>query len=127
MREQWDALHYFTRGYPVHAIGVETYAPQIGQMGRGAWKTAWSFQLACCFAWTLGITPYSQRPDDLKRFLLGKNKGGKVQVMGKVIAQIDGLGEALEEFSPGKWEHLSDAAGHAYLALDTFLRSKRDG
>ncbi len=119
MKLQWEALKEEAEG--VVAIGVETYAPQVGLTGKNAWKTAWSFQLACCFAWTLGITPNPQRPDDLKRALLGTNKGGKVQIVGAAMDRIEGLGEALDGYSPTTWEHLADAAGHAYLAIQNYL------
>lgn len=119
MRLQWDALLESTEG--VVAIGIETYAPQVGSAGRSAWKTAWSYQLGCCFAWTLGISPFLQRPDDLKRAMLGTNSGGKLQVIAETVNRIDGLGELMDGYSSATWEHLADAAGHAWLALKTYL------
>ena len=105
MNLQWEALIEEAVG-GIMAIGVEAYAPFSGQMGQNAWKTSLSFQTVCCFARTLGLEPQVTRPDDLKREFIGKNKGGKVQVMGGLFQKVDGLAEMLEEFSPGKWEHL---------------------
>lgn len=115
MRAQWEALQQRIIGCA--ALGVETYTPILGQAGRSGWKTAWSYQVAVCAAWQHGLGVYPARPQELKRFLLGSVKGGKVEVMQAVMARIPGLAVALEQYPPGVWEHLADAAGHALLVF----------
>lgn len=116
---QYEALSELATD--IVAIGAEVYTVGAGGLGGNSWKTCFSYQSVCCFAWANDIQLYVQRPDDLKRQIVGKKAGGKVQVMGKLIAEINGLDIFLEGHAPGSWEHLSDAAGHALLALRRYI------
>jgi len=119
LKLQWEAMR--EEGEGCHAFGVEAYT--VGRdMGKNAWKTALSYQGAVAFAWTLGIEPNITLPMDLKREFIGAKAGGKVQVLGQVIQEVSGLDVQLEQFPPGAWEHLSDATGHAVLALRRYLQ-----
>ena len=98
------------------AMGIEVYS--VGRsVGGNAWKTTYSYQAALTLGRCRGLTSERFLPQDLKRAFVGSNKGGKVSVMSGVLRSVSGLETHLEEYAPGKWEHLSDAAGVAILAL----------
>lgn len=118
LRYFWDNLHLIIAAHMPQAIGVESYAPWPGQMGGNAWKVAFAYQLAVCSGWAHGLLPMVFRPDDIKRRFLGKNAGTKGEVEAALGKLVTGFEEELAKLPKTKREHVSDAVGHAVLAIE---------
>lgn len=118
LRSIWDALSETIEQYHPNAIGVESYALFPGQLGGNSWKVALAYQLSVCVGWKYGVLPMVFRPDDLKRRFLGKNAGTKLAVEDVLKVLVLGFKDALLEFPKTKREHVTDAVGHAVLALE---------
>ncbi len=125
LRELWDAMDEFVRPLgPVNAIGVEAYAPFKAQ-GGNSWKTSLAYALVHGYAHHANVVLQPFLPLDLKA-AFGLSKGASKDEIGiAVCAKIPGLHEALKQYAAGKHEHITDAAGHAYLTLVEIYRMRK--
>lgn len=121
LREQWDILSAIgqmmaAQDLPIRALGIESYTP-FQARGGNAWKSGLSYQVACAFAWSLGLEPWVFTPGDLKKLFTGRLASTKGDVGAACLAKITGLQKFLAQYPQGQHEHLTDAAAHGYLAL----------
>ena len=120
--EFWGALQDIVIRYRPLVLGVEQWRPFPGQMGGNAWKVGSAVQVVHCLSWQHGLPSFPFIPNDLKRRFLGQKSGDKNQVGYAVLQHILGLAPLLSTISPSKHEHVYDAAGLAYLALEEWRR-----
>lgn len=132
LRELWDGMDAFIGPLGViNSIGVEAYAPFKAQ-GGNSWKSSMAYTLVHGYAYHSNILVQPALPLDLKKSF-GLAKGASKTEIGEALFQkIPGLHDALLEkvkgrlrYAEGKWEHLTDAAGHAYLALLEIYRMRK--
>lgn len=125
MRELWDGMDAFLRGIGgVNAIGVEAYAPFKAQ-GGNSWKSSMAYAMVHGYAHHANVVVQPFLPLDLKK-AYGLAKGASKEEVGREVCnKIPGLRQALESYAEGKWEHLTDAGGHAYLALLEIYRLRK--
>lgn len=118
----WVELLATIRQSGAVALGLEQWRPFPGQMGGNAWKVGAAAQMAQCAGWACGLMPVWFLPGDLKRRFLGKSSGDKNQVGYSILNQVGGLAELMAYEARGKHEHIYDAVGLAYLALEEMYR-----
>lgn len=132
LRELWEGMDAFVTPLgSVNSIGVEAYAPFKAQ-GGNSWKSSMAYALVHGYAHHRDILVQPALPLDLKKSF-GLAKGASKAEIGEALFQkIPALHEALLEkvkgrlrYAEGKWEHLTDAAGHAYLALLEIYRMRK--
>lgn len=127
LRELFDGLNSIRTELnraPV-ALGVEAWTPFPGKMGGNAWKTALGYQTVVVFGWSQGWNVMPFHSGDLKRCFLGKQGGTKDEVAQAMFQKVEGLEEAVQKLAKGHREHVTDAAGHAYLALVELYRIRQ--
>jgi Holliday junction resolvasome RuvABC endonuclease subunit len=98
------------------AVGVESYVPY--RAAGSGWKAALAYQLVCCLAWDWGVAAMPFTPGDLKRAFAGRLKATKGDVIEAMGQKLVSFAAQLEGIAKGHHEHVADAAGHAYLALE---------
>ena len=125
IREYWNIGLQLVQQHNVQTIGVESYAPIPGQAGGGSWKTAQVYQAMICLGWSTGTFVVPFRPGDIKSRFLGKNSGTKIEVQTVIESIVPGMSATMDRYKQGKHEHLSDAVGHAILAVEEFDRIRK--
>jgi len=125
MRLLSDASEELIKKYNPHVIGIEAYAPTIGRMGGNAWKVGNVMQAMVCLSWNYGYEPLIFLASDLKRTFLGKSSGSKLEVEEVLREKVLGVGDILARFPKTKQEHVTDAIGHAVLALTELEKMRR--
>lgn len=118
----WIELHTIMDIYQPRALAVEQWRPFPGQMGGNAWKVGQACQVVQCAAWQRNLPQFSFLPSDLKRRFLGKQAGDKNRIGYAILQEVEGLAPLLSSVPRGKHEHLYDAVGLAYLALEELER-----
>lgn len=124
LREFWVELHEIMEEYKPRALAIEQWRPFPGQMGGNAWKVGQACQVAQCVAWQREMSQFSFLPSDIKRRFLGKQAGDKNRVGYAILQAVEGLAPMLFSMAKGKHEHVYDAVGLAYLALEELERIK---
>ena len=120
----WDVLiDYFGR-LQIKAAGIESYCPFPGQAGGSAWKVGFAYEMAVCACWAKNVTPMIFRPDDLKRRFLNKKSGSKLEIEEAIVELVSGAREELDKYPKTKREHIADAIGHAYLAMEELQKMR---
>lgn len=121
LHEIWSALDAVGQEYgPFAAVGVETYSPYRGT-GSG-WKAALAYQLVCCQAWNWGVSALPFMPQDIKRAFAGNISASKGDIIEAMGSKIVSFVVHLEGIAKTKHEHVADAAGHAYLAIEEIYK-----
>lgn len=106
-------------------VGIETYVPLVNKGGNGAFKVAIVYGLVQGLAISANRPVYGFTPQDIRRSLLGTQTGTKQDVQVGLRRVITGVDEALERHPRGQREHVADAMGHAYLALEHSRMNRR--
>jgi Holliday junction resolvasome RuvABC endonuclease subunit len=122
LREFWDGLMEIIREHQPKAVGVEGWRPFPGQMGGNAWKVGAAVQVVQCVGWACGLNPAVFLPSDIKRRFLGNKAGDKNRVGYALLQAVEGLAPIMADTAKGKHEHIYDAVGLAYLALEEMYR-----
>jgi Holliday junction resolvasome RuvABC endonuclease subunit len=122
LREFWDELSHMLTLHRPAAMGVEQWSPRTGMMGGNAWKVSAAVQLSHCVGWAHGLNPIPFLPMDIKRRFLGTKAGDKNRVGYAMLQAVDGLAPLMAPEAKGKHEHIYDAVGLAYLALEEWHR-----
>jgi len=115
VREIYDMADELRKRHHVNVIGVEAYMP-FGKNASG-WKAGgiyYGFMMAGR-AWGIPVLPFV--PQDLKRAFHKKQNVSKAAIGDTLAGKVNGLGEFVATLAKGKREHVTDAAGHAYLAI----------
>ncbi len=125
LRELWAGMDELVKPWGANAIAVEAYAPRPGMGGGNAWKSAMAYALVHGYALHRDITLQPFLPLDLKAAFGLTKSADKSEVGRAVCAKVPGLENALHKYPQGVWEHLTDAAGHAYLGLLEIYRMRK--
>lgn len=125
VKEVWDTVDNLISVYDPSCIGIESFTPNRGQKGGSSWKVVLVMQAMVALGWSYGYRPMLFRPEDLKRKFLGKQSGTKEDVENALREIVSDLDVHLNEHAKGKHEHLTDAIGHAVLALNEMEEMRR--
>lgn len=128
LKEIWYAIALAAEeAGPIQAISAEAYAPFKGRMGGNAWKSAMGYAVVHCYGFSQNILVHPGLPSDLKRGFGLSKSASKDEVGDALQAKIEGLreilyaprkvGGSLLNIPEGSHEHVTDAAGHAFLGL----------
>jgi Holliday junction resolvasome RuvABC endonuclease subunit len=115
VREIFRTADALRRQHDVNVIGVESYMP-YGRNASG-WKAGGVYYgfIMLGGAWRIPVLPFV--PQDLKRAFHDDHDVSKEAIGRTLAAKVEGLGVFIEKHAKSKREHLTDAAGHAYLAV----------
>ncbi len=101
----------------VVSIAAEAYAP-FKAAGGNAWKSAMAYALVHGYGLGNNILIQPFLPMDLKKAFGLSKSASKDEVGAAIQLKVEGLTEALALIrAQGDHEHVTDAAGHAYLGL----------
>ena len=126
-------LETASRQFDPQILGIEVFQPGFRSRSKkggvaggtaGAAKTLAVYGGAVFWALThrLFVAPFL--PSDLKRRFCGRQSASKQDVLSGLCQLVDGLEDALSGVTKSKREHVADAAGHAYLALEEIDRMR---
>ena len=123
MREIWNGLADMERKFKPQALAFEVYTPHKAQ-GGAAWKTGRIEGAVQMFGLERGMLVLPFLPQDLKRGFCGKLSASKEEVLDVMSVKVENLERMVHTFNKTLREHVSDAAGHAYLAFEEMYRMR---
>lgn len=124
LREVWDWVTGLMLQHEPYAVGVEAYSPgrpvQGGKQGTGnfAWKASMSYALVQAAAWAYGVPLFVFIPQDVKRAFHLKGSTSKADVAETMRQRWPVLPGLIDKRAKEQHEHLYDAVGIAYLAME---------
>lgn len=117
LKEIWEAMDNAAAGVGgINGIAAEVYAPFKAQ-GGNSWKSAMAYALVHGYGMAKNIIVQPFIPQDLKRAFGLTLSASKDEIGCAVQTRVHGLTVALEKYAEGNHEHVTDAAGHAFLGL----------
>lgn len=114
VREVYAAIDAVIERFEPRVMAVEAFAPFTGRGGGNAWKTAIVYGVCQAIALQRGMLLITGLPLDLKRAFSLTKGASKMDVAEALRAKVDGLDAHLRAIRPSQWEHVTDAAAHAY-------------
>lgn len=119
-----EALAQVIEQHEPYALAYEVYQPFRAQ-GGNAWKAARAEGLVQGIGMDRGLHVMGFLPMDLKIQIVGKKTASKTEVAEALRIKIAHFGDRLDVFPSTKQEHVSDAAGHALLALEELISMRK--
>lgn len=123
LREIWNGLAAMTQAWQPQALAFEVYSPYRAQGGT-AWKAARIEGAVQMFGLEREMLVLPFLPQDLKRGFCGRVNASKEDVQNALAAKVENLDQMVNRFSKTLREHVTDAAGHAYLAFEEIFRMR---
>jgi Holliday junction resolvasome RuvABC endonuclease subunit len=111
----WEQFDSVAAEFDLKVVAAEVYQPF--KKASSAWKTAMVYGLVLAWAKSRGVPFWCYLPSDLKRAFGMKASASKEEVAGALYRRVPKLGDQILAHAKTNREHLSDAAGHAYLAV----------
>lgn len=123
IKEVYFALQQIMHDFKPAAVAYEVYQPFVGvQMRTGAWKTARVEGLIVSLGLQHEALVLPYLTGDLKRGIAVQKSATKVQVENAIADLVPELRPKFAAIAKSKREHVTDAAGYAFLAFEELGR-----
>lgn len=131
--ELWNGLEDLYGLHHPYAVGVEGYNPfKRGRIGGGeaqstisGWKAGGVFVGVQFWSLSRHLVCTVFLPSDLKKRFCGKQSASKDDVAAQLFTEVENLEALVLKVPGGMREHVTDAAGHAVLALEEVRKMRR--